>query len=244
MLPRNQVAHAANEKRKRSRSRERTQSKQPRPTEWAVSDEELKEISSRMKTAFEWTDKEPHDFQVEAGRAQCRGRDVLIHARTGIGKTAVVAAPYAFKQNKHRVTIFVSPLIALQEEMVETFREEYKLSAIAVNSKRTSSLDEVMQVRHKFCIYWHVQLNHSTCRKSAAETTTSFSSHRRCSSPARSLTVSFAIRRSHSVSCLWSSMKLTAFRIGELTSARSMALLAVSVRFYRRLCRSLQCPRH
>ncbi|EJD47859.1 P-loop containing nucleoside triphosphate hydrolase protein [Auricularia subglabra TFB-10046 SS5] len=98
-----------------------------------------------MKNAWKWTDKEPHDFQVEAGRAQCRGRDVLIHARTGLGKTAVVAAPYAFAQNAKRKTIFVSPLIALQEEMIETFRDDYGLSAIAIHSGMDRPLREVVK---------------------------------------------------------------------------------------------------
>lgn len=98
-----------------------------------------------MKEHFGWT-HEPRPMQTEAGIAQLDGEDVIVHAPTGLGKTGIVAAPYAFPENNGRVTIFVSPLIALQEEMVTTFEEEYKLKAIAVNSTRSKSLRAVMKV--------------------------------------------------------------------------------------------------
>lgn len=147
MLPRNLAARAENNKRKRAASRERAGATDTGPGEiqWPVSDEDLKQIDARMKAAWNWVDKEPRPFQMEAGRAQCRGRDVIIHARTGLGKTTVVAAPYAFPENAKRKTIFVSPLIALQEEMVDTFREEYGLAALAVNSAREKPLEELME---------------------------------------------------------------------------------------------------
>jgi superfamily II DNA helicase RecQ len=65
---------------------------------------------------------------------QLKRQDVLIHAGTGMGKTAVAAGPHVHPSAKGRVTLMVSPLIALHDEMVETFQEEFKLSATAVNS--------------------------------------------------------------------------------------------------------------
>lgn len=102
-------------------------------------------LAEHMKRAFDWS-FEPRAMQVEAGMAQIHGEDVLVHAPTGMGKTAIVAAPHVAPHMKGRITIFVSPLIALQEEMVMTFKVEYKLSAIAVNSTRRKQLNKVMQV--------------------------------------------------------------------------------------------------
>ncbi|KAI0309836.1 P-loop containing nucleoside triphosphate hydrolase protein [Amylostereum chailletii] len=78
--------------------------------------------------------KEPRDFQVQMVQAQEERRDALCQAATGSGKTAIAAGPYALKENSDRVTSIVSPLIGLQDEMVDTFHDEYKLPAIAINS--------------------------------------------------------------------------------------------------------------
>ncbi|KZV63276.1 P-loop containing nucleoside triphosphate hydrolase protein [Peniophora sp. CONT] len=87
-----------------------------------------------MRTQF--GGKEPRDFQVELVVAQEARRDALCQAATGQGKTAIAAAPYVLEKNKDRVTIMVSPLIGLQNEMVETFKNEYGLTAVAVNSDK------------------------------------------------------------------------------------------------------------
>ncbi|KAH7918343.1 P-loop containing nucleoside triphosphate hydrolase protein, partial [Leucogyrophana mollusca] len=78
--------------------------------------------------------REPRDFQVEIVQCQEERRDALCHAATGLGKTAVAAGPYALPENQGRVTIMVSPLIGLQDEMAQTFRQEYKVASVAVNS--------------------------------------------------------------------------------------------------------------
>lgn len=62
--------------------------------------------------------REPHKFQVEMVRAQEERRDALCHAATGMGKTLVAAAPHLLEHNKGRVSLVVSPLVALQNEMV------------------------------------------------------------------------------------------------------------------------------
>ncbi|EIW73976.1 P-loop containing nucleoside triphosphate hydrolase protein, partial [Coniophora puteana RWD-64-598 SS2] len=78
----------------------------------------------------------PHSFQFEIAVAQEQRQDVLCHAATGKGKTFVAAAPYKLQHNvdEKRVTLMVSPLIALQDEMVETFKDEFGIDAVAINS--------------------------------------------------------------------------------------------------------------
>ncbi|KAH9028541.1 P-loop containing nucleoside triphosphate hydrolase protein [Lactarius hengduanensis] len=80
--------------------------------------------------------REPRQFQVEMVRAQEEGQDALCHAATGSGKTAIAAGPYALAKNQGRVTFMVSPLIGLQKEMVETFKNDFNLAAIVINSAR------------------------------------------------------------------------------------------------------------
>ena len=103
------------------------------------------EINQKIKDTFQWK-HEARQFQLEAISAQLKGEDAIVHAATGSGKTTIVAGPHALPTNKGKVTIFVSPLIALQEEMVNTFRTEFGLSAIAVNSSREGSLEQLMKV--------------------------------------------------------------------------------------------------
>ncbi|KZV81633.1 P-loop containing nucleoside triphosphate hydrolase protein [Exidia glandulosa HHB12029] len=114
------------------------------PNRAHVSDEDLERIGELMQNCFEWN-HDAHVIQKEGGKAQARGKDVLVQAPTGIGKTGIVAAPHVFPEHKGRVTIFVSPLIALQEEMVTTFKDDYKLEAVAVNSTRRRSLTAIME---------------------------------------------------------------------------------------------------
>ena len=70
-----------------------------------------------MKEKFKW-DHEPRPFQVDAIVAQLKREDVLIHAGTGSGKTAVAAGPHAHEKMQGKVTFMISPLIALQDEQV------------------------------------------------------------------------------------------------------------------------------
>lgn len=67
-----------------------------------------------------WSDKEPQVFQSDAIRAQHLGEDSIVHAGTGSGKTFIAAGPHFLPSNqgKGKVTLLVSPLIALHEEQV------------------------------------------------------------------------------------------------------------------------------
>ncbi|KAE9385324.1 P-loop containing nucleoside triphosphate hydrolase protein [Gymnopus androsaceus JB14] len=71
------------------------------------------------------------DFQINAIQHLLCGKDVLVHAGTGSGKTAIVAGPHVHPSSKGKVSIMVSPLIALQDEQVNTFKDEFKLDAVA-----------------------------------------------------------------------------------------------------------------
>ncbi|KAG9125841.1 hypothetical protein FRC07_005991 [Ceratobasidium sp. 392] len=90
-------------------------------------------VEQLMCNQFNWKNG-ARPFQVDATCAQLSGTNVLLHASTGSGKTAVAAGPHAIPAMKGMVTLFVAPLLALHTEMTETFKNKYHLSAIALNS--------------------------------------------------------------------------------------------------------------
>ncbi|KAG8691921.1 hypothetical protein FRC08_010054, partial [Ceratobasidium sp. 394] len=73
------------------------------------------DLEQKMCEKFGWT--EAKRFQVDGGICQMEGVNLLVHVGTGSGKTAVAAAPFALPQNQKKITIFVSPLMALETEM-------------------------------------------------------------------------------------------------------------------------------
>jgi ATP-dependent helicase YprA (DUF1998 family) len=83
----------------------------------ALRPNDLEDIAQKVKEKFKW-DHEPHPFQLDAIVAQLKREDVLIHAGTGSGKTAVAAGPHAHEKMQGKVTFMISPLIALQNEQV------------------------------------------------------------------------------------------------------------------------------
>lgn len=89
-----------------------------------LSEEQIQELSDEMRKRFNW-DSEPHDFQLQGVRAQIEGIDTIIQAPTGSGKTAIAAGPHVWGPCKGKVTIMVSPLLALEEEMVS--RRSYQI---------------------------------------------------------------------------------------------------------------------
>ncbi|KAG8684120.1 hypothetical protein FRC09_015613, partial [Ceratobasidium sp. 395] len=70
------------------------------------------------------------EFQLEASQAILDGRDVVVHAATGCGKTLVFAAPHYFLENS--VSIVISPLILLQQDQQKRM-EKMQVTSIAVN---------------------------------------------------------------------------------------------------------------
>jgi superfamily II DNA helicase RecQ len=78
---------------------------------------ELRSLEEDIQAKFQWTHTmKPH--QMEAIIAQLQMRDVLVHAGTGSGKTAIAAGPHAHKSSIGKVTLMISPLIALHDEQV------------------------------------------------------------------------------------------------------------------------------
>ncbi|KAG8707481.1 hypothetical protein FRC09_001792 [Ceratobasidium sp. 395] len=90
------------------------------------------DIDQLMCQSFGWTAAQK--FQVEGAILQLARRDTIIHAGTGKGKTAVAAAPYVLDENHQKLTIMVSPLLALQEDMEGSFGRKFHIPAIALNS--------------------------------------------------------------------------------------------------------------
>jgi ATP-dependent helicase YprA (DUF1998 family) len=72
-----------------------------------------------LKTMFEArTGHAPREFQLQATLAQIMRKDVVVLAGTGSGKTAIAAAPHLLPESRGRVSILISPLLALHSEQV------------------------------------------------------------------------------------------------------------------------------
>jgi ATP-dependent helicase YprA (DUF1998 family) len=81
---------------------------------------ELTQLPQLIKEKFKkWTDG-GKPFQIQSMEAQVLGHDVVLQAATGSGKTGIAAGPHLLKSSKGKVTLYISPLIALQEEQVST----------------------------------------------------------------------------------------------------------------------------
>ncbi|KAJ7026664.1 P-loop containing nucleoside triphosphate hydrolase protein [Mycena alexandri] len=105
---------------------------------------ELVGLADLMRAKFE----SPHrarQYQMDGIEAQLQMRDVLVHAGTGMGKTTIAAGPHAHPSSAGKVTLMISLLIALHDEQVETFQDEFKLKATAVNSSNGGCKVEVLQ---------------------------------------------------------------------------------------------------
>ncbi|KAJ6472905.1 P-loop containing nucleoside triphosphate hydrolase protein [Mycena vitilis] len=109
-----------------------------------VTKEELRGLEEEIKIKFDWV-HEPQAHQMLGIIAQLQMRDALVHAGTGSGKTMIAAGSHAHSSSEGKVTLMISPLIALHDEQVETFRDEFKLRAIAVNSSNGGCKPEVLQ---------------------------------------------------------------------------------------------------
>ncbi|EMD37426.1 hypothetical protein CERSUDRAFT_29423, partial [Gelatoporia subvermispora B] len=103
---------------------------QIRPT---ISSQELDSLAGCMRSKYGWS-SDPRPFQMAGIKAQLEGSDAIIQAATGSGKTAIAAGAHLWDGAKGKITIMVCPLLALEEEMVNTFRNEFGLSAVALNS--------------------------------------------------------------------------------------------------------------
>jgi len=98
-----------------------------------MTEEELTELRQLLRDQL--CGREPRHFQVEMVRCQQERRDALCQAATGMGKTAVAAGPYALPENKGRVTLMISPLIGLQNEMVRICSVSYPYGLARITQK-------------------------------------------------------------------------------------------------------------
>ncbi|KAK0437644.1 P-loop containing nucleoside triphosphate hydrolase protein [Armillaria borealis] len=98
-----------------------------------------------MDEQFGWAGAGARSYQVDASAAQLKMQDVLVNAGTGLGKTAVAAGPHTHPSSEGKVTLMISPLIALHDEQVDSFRSEYKLRATAVNSSNGGCKPEILR---------------------------------------------------------------------------------------------------
>ncbi|TFK58862.1 P-loop containing nucleoside triphosphate hydrolase protein [Pluteus cervinus] len=135
MLPRHRI------KRKNTKPHNATQS--TLPPRLKLTRKDLNGLEKEIQEQFSWAEP-PRTFQYEAIQAQLLRKDVLVHAGTGSGKTAIAAGPHVHAQSKGMVTILVSPLIALQDEHAESMIKEHKLTAVAVNSTNGGCSHEMM----------------------------------------------------------------------------------------------------
>jgi ATP-dependent helicase YprA (DUF1998 family) len=78
----------------------------------------VKDVSSLDTTIEQRVGYQPRAFQMEAIRAQLLRKDVVVHAGTGMGKTLIAAGPHYHPAAAGKLTIMVSPLLALQTEQV------------------------------------------------------------------------------------------------------------------------------
>jgi ATP-dependent helicase YprA (DUF1998 family) len=79
---------------------------------------ELEVLPGLIRTHYtKWTNG-AKDFQLECMGAQKLGKDVLVHASTGAGKTGIAAGPHLLPSSKGKVTLMVSPLLSLHDEQV------------------------------------------------------------------------------------------------------------------------------
>ncbi|KEP47851.1 putative P-loop nucleoside triphosphate hydrolase, partial [Rhizoctonia solani 123E] len=90
-------------------------------------------LTQKMCERFRW-EHGVKPFQLEATKAQLLGKDTVVHASTGSGKTAIAAGPHVLDEIAGMVSLFVSPLLTLHVEMTKAFQENYGMKAIAVNS--------------------------------------------------------------------------------------------------------------
>ncbi|KAJ7264139.1 P-loop containing nucleoside triphosphate hydrolase protein [Mycena rebaudengoi] len=107
--------------------------------------EELKLLPDLIKQKYtKWTHGAT-DFQLQCMGAQALGQDTVLHAYTGAGKTGIAAGPHLLPSSAGKVTLVISPLLSLHEEQVTTFKEEFGLKAIAINSAHGGCTKELLQ---------------------------------------------------------------------------------------------------
>ncbi|OCH84388.1 hypothetical protein OBBRIDRAFT_808273 [Obba rivulosa] len=89
----------------------------------AIFKEQLQDLATCMRTKFSRS-SDPRLFQLAGIKAQLDGLDAIIQAPTGSGKTAIAAGPHLWTGVADMTIIMVFPLLALEEEMMDTFQRD------------------------------------------------------------------------------------------------------------------------
>ena len=97
-----------------------------RPSRVPLTNQQLRGLPEVLATSFGY---EPREFQTRAIAAQLQRKDVVVHAGTGFGKTAIAAGPHFHESGKGGVTLVISPLIALHDEQVRMCRGTHDTSS-------------------------------------------------------------------------------------------------------------------
>lgn len=85
---------------------------------------ELEGLKEKIQQRWGWMHPLCEE-QMTAIEAQLQCKDMLVHAATGFGKTAIAAGPHVHEKCQGHITLMVSPLIALQEDQVCISNMEY-----------------------------------------------------------------------------------------------------------------------
>ncbi|KAK6996228.1 hypothetical protein R3P38DRAFT_2565911 [Favolaschia claudopus] len=86
----------------------------------------------------------PREGQLEASMAAITGRDSMVIARTGYGKTLCIAIPLLLQPDT--MTITISPLKRLQRMQVLDFMHKYNIPTLGINEDTPNS-PELWKVR-------------------------------------------------------------------------------------------------
>lgn len=78
---------------------------------------DIETVSNLIQSKCEWP-AGLRDFQRDALASLGNGRDVIVHAGTGCGKTAIFAGLHLLPEVSGMFSIIISPLIALQNKQV------------------------------------------------------------------------------------------------------------------------------
>ncbi|KAF9034837.1 hypothetical protein BJ165DRAFT_1615690 [Panaeolus papilionaceus] len=88
----------------------------------------------------------PREMQLKVMIAECfYGKDVLVSAGTGSGKTLPVALGALYQDpTKNNITLVISPLKRLQSTQASDFESRYGLKSVAINEVGDGSMLKVM----------------------------------------------------------------------------------------------------
>lgn len=127
-----------------------------------ITSNDVQELSTLIQSRCKWPSG-LRDFQLQALASLGTGRDVIVHAGTGCGKTAIFAGLHLLPDTAGMFSLLISPLIALQNEQVrvlfapnslfitkthqvKTFDTDFGLKAIAINSSQDGCTDDALAV--------------------------------------------------------------------------------------------------